>query len=794
MLETSVISYRNLTPEQKEVLFRNIPDRIKDIPGWSVTRLTGARQKAPIHPLTDKLVDPTDKTQGTTFHDCWCSVVDNIYDALGFTFQTEYGLAVMDMDNKEQNAEVQTRIETISSAYIAAGHYTEDSQSFLGKHIVVEGTLPEGKGRRRDNIEIYCNARFMIFTGRGSGLIMPDRVGTIMEAYNQMDDDRASNIEFDDSVTDIRTVDQIRNLVRGMANGVRVRYMIEVGYNPGDRSAQDAELAEAIFFHTLDHRLARRVFESAACWDAERIAEKNRKRGGKAEEYLEMTLKFAYSQVLARRDVQRRAAEEAKINVQRAMEAQAKVEEGTKLPGTPVPTDFPSDAQALTAMYNHARFNAYKDFKEGAAISALIHAGAIVSRGYVTPTGLGTNLYGAIVAYSGWGKEGCIAELRSLISQVADESNGTLGFLNGMLGSDYGSQEAFREALADNRVMCLWHQEFGKKMKAALRPNSNAFQTGLFDLMTKLFTLSGENKKLHEHKVRDSKKVAPEVYRPCLSFIGESTPTDFEGVALDVFADGTTSRYIYALAYERPPTNDHGYQEFYAKDHIRNLAMATAEMCARNTPTGSMVEGYHKVAETPEAKKRRQEHADFIQKNSDTFEEAKLQVMSSCLNRYMENAIKIATIYAVCRNPQMPRVEVSDYDWAFSIMDASIVNIQTLLKSGNIGVVTDEVRIERVKEVLKRWLKAKGGPRQNPRKPYGKYQNYPYLFPFGYLQESLGARLFPSAHDIKRVVSLATDMGLIQPYVNPTAEEMAKNPDRISIRGQGYIITDPDRL
>jgi hypothetical protein len=792
MLETSVISYRNLTPEQKEILFRNIPDRVKDIPGWSVTRLIGPQQKAPIHPHTGKLVDPTNKSQGTTFHNCWCSVVDGFYDALGFTFQTEYGMTVLDMDNKEQNAEVQFRIDTISQAYIAAGHYTEDSQSFLGKHIVVEGTLPEGKGRRRGNYETYCNARFMIFTGRGSGLIMPDRVGTIMEAYNQMDDDRASNVEFDDSITDIRTVDQIRNLVRGMANGVRVRYMIEVGYNPGDRSAQDAELAEAIFFHTLDHRLARRVFESAACWDAERIAEKNRKRGGKAEEYLEMTLKFAYSQVQARREVQRQAAEEAKMNVQRAIEIQAKAKEVEEVAKSqPQDIDFPMDAGAMTAMYMHARYNAPKNFPEGAALSAIVHAGAIIARGFVGPTGLGTNLYGVVVAYSGWGKEGCITEVRDLIDSAGTSDGGGLIQLSKMLSGDFGSAESLRESIAENRILCLWHHEFGKMLKSALKSNSNQYKSAVFDLMTRVFTLSGENKKLHEYSVRDSKKVIAEVYRPCLSFIGETTPTDFTDLNLDAFTDGTIARYVFARAKERPPYNDQPYQEFYAQHHVRTLYNTVLSTVVKNTPTGSFVEGYYKVPETPDAMIYRIQRRQFIDEQSDKYQKSN-PVLAACLNRYMENTIKIATIYAVCRNPEQPMVQAADYQWATKFIDDNMMNIVQMIDHGELGGVDDGARVERIKEILKNWAFSKDSARLKP--AFSKYKDHPYLFPYSYVTQYAGKKHFPDRRDITRIMMDLERQGVIAKYVNPTAEQIAKNPDMLSVKGDGYIITDPASL
>lgn len=81
--------------------------------------------------------------------------------AIGFMLTADDPFACIDMDVKEGTArEAQERFQAIIEQFDS---YTEKSRSGRGFHVWVKGKI--GDGRRRDGVEVYSQARFMICTG-----------------------------------------------------------------------------------------------------------------------------------------------------------------------------------------------------------------------------------------------------------------------------------------------------------------------------------------------------------------------------------------------------------------------------------------------------------------------------------------------------------------------------------------------------------------------------------------------------------------------------------------------------
>ena len=150
-----------------EVSFQNIPEEMKQYPHWLVWRLEDVGREKPnktpysVNGGYGKTNDPN--TWGT-FEDAVRLYNDGKYNGIGFVFtDTPFvGIdidAAVDQGTGRANSEAQDIIEQ-------AGSYTELSQSKKGFHVIVRGSLPDGR-RRKGAFEMYGDGspRYFAMTG-----------------------------------------------------------------------------------------------------------------------------------------------------------------------------------------------------------------------------------------------------------------------------------------------------------------------------------------------------------------------------------------------------------------------------------------------------------------------------------------------------------------------------------------------------------------------------------------------------------------------------------------------------
>ena len=130
--------------------------------GWKKEPVEDRITKIPINPHTGK-------SAGSTKPDTWGSVHDaaraqwrHQLDGIGFVFSSTDPFIGIDIDD----CVVGGKIDDFALAHIKSfNSYTEFSPSGKGIHIFVEGTMPEGDGRRRNGIEMYGSGRYFTVTG-----------------------------------------------------------------------------------------------------------------------------------------------------------------------------------------------------------------------------------------------------------------------------------------------------------------------------------------------------------------------------------------------------------------------------------------------------------------------------------------------------------------------------------------------------------------------------------------------------------------------------------------------------
>ncbi len=133
-----------------------IPEELKQLKQWICWKKTlrdGKSTKVPVNARNGKFAEVNDSKSWSSFDQAVLSSVN--FSGIGFVFTAEDPYCGIDIDKGiDQNL-----IDWIDS-------YSELSQSGNGAHIIIKAKLPENKGRRQGNYEIYNHGRYFVMSGK----------------------------------------------------------------------------------------------------------------------------------------------------------------------------------------------------------------------------------------------------------------------------------------------------------------------------------------------------------------------------------------------------------------------------------------------------------------------------------------------------------------------------------------------------------------------------------------------------------------------------------------------------
>lgn len=148
--------------------FNNIPGELKKLNRWVNWKLQktdkGKFTKIPVNPNNGSNADVTNSNTWASY-DTAIKKASN-YDGIGFILGNGY--IGIDLDNIDVEIEEykQGKTDNIVAEFInQLGSYSEYSQSGKGIHIILKGDSLPGKRNRKNNIEMYSDNRYFIFTG-----------------------------------------------------------------------------------------------------------------------------------------------------------------------------------------------------------------------------------------------------------------------------------------------------------------------------------------------------------------------------------------------------------------------------------------------------------------------------------------------------------------------------------------------------------------------------------------------------------------------------------------------------
>jgi len=686
----------------------------------------------------------------------------------------------------------------------AFASYTERSVSGKGLHVWVRADI--GEGRRRDGVEVYSQARFIVCTGdRLAGLspLIEDRQDLVelmlQDMMNSVDkrSPLGSLVELPQDPEEELCDDAfIYYLATNAENAFKFNELCcgrYEQYNFPSQSEADLALMSMFTFYSDINSQCRRLFRQSELGKREKAVKNDR--------YLNYTLRLIrHRQANEETNAQDRQNAQDLINKSKVMTQAEHVPLGstehTALPApmpavvaaatltTPPPSrdgalEYPPGFAGAVAEFIYS--SAPRPVKQVAIVSALGLLAGIMGKAWHIPQS-GLNLYIILIARSGVGKEAMHSGISAIIK--ASRSPALQSFVQ---FNDFVSGPALVKFCATNASFVNVAGEWGQKLKRLARDDgSDTAMATLRTIMTNLYQKSGPQAIMgglnYSNKDNNIESVSGVAY----SMIGETTPdTFYESLTESMMADGFLSRFtIVEYDGDRPDENLH--QNLNPPqailDHITNLAA----MAASINGTGGAINPSGResllVARTDDASAIiRTFNAECDSQIRGSKDEAWRQMW----NRASLKAQRIAALLGAADRPSHPIVMPEHIEWAIDLVRRDINIMRNKLEKGDVGM-GDHSRQRKLVNILREYME--GMPAQGY-KPNPKMHS-DNVVPSSYLQIRT-ARLavfaknrMGATQSLTQAIREFTDAGWLKEI------EKAKAMVDYNYRGKCYMIVD----
>lgn len=147
--------------------FERIPDELTALPqwvGWRVELRHGKQTKVPYDPRgRSRHAKCNDPLTWGSYSAAFVAVSRGLFDGLGFVFSELDPYCGIDLDKVYDSD--RGEMEDVLPLLDRFSTYAEWSPSGRGIHLILRGVLPDGRGRKRGQFEIYDRLRFFTMTG-----------------------------------------------------------------------------------------------------------------------------------------------------------------------------------------------------------------------------------------------------------------------------------------------------------------------------------------------------------------------------------------------------------------------------------------------------------------------------------------------------------------------------------------------------------------------------------------------------------------------------------------------------
>jgi hypothetical protein len=367
-------------------------------------------------------------------------------------------------------------------------------------------------------------------------------------------------------------------------------------------------------------------------------------------------------------------------------------------PAPAVPPGLMDVPGVLRLFIDHCERTAISPQPFLALAAGICMVGALAGRRYRTSTDLRTNIYAIGVADSGAGKDHARKQIRSIL--YASNLPHYLG------GSDVASGAGLRSALQRHPSMLFQIDEFGDWLAGVLGEKASAHKKQIAAMLKELYSSAAGPWSGVEYADQSSQgKPKLDIHQPNACLYGTTTPGQFwSAVAGANLHDGLLARmllFVSPCSYpdERDPDLAPPSPDLIAS--VQAIATGAPQEGAGNLGAMMLASTAPEpltVPETPEAtaarRALRQDQLVQQRKHEGTY-------VTAIAGRLAENAMKLALVRAISRDPAAPVIEAEDVAWGRALAQHCV---DTLLREAaqNVGDTDYERKINRALEYIRK--------------------------------------------------------------------------------------------
>ncbi len=327
--------------------------------------------------------------------------------------------------------------------------------------------------------------------------------------------------------------------------------------------------------------------------------------------------------------------------------------------------------------------------------------GALAGRRYRTSTDLRTNIYAIGIADSGAGKDHARKQIvRCLYAAGLPQYLG---------GSDIASGAGLRSALHRHPAMLFQIDEFGDWLTSVTGEKANAHRKQIASMLKELYSSAAGPWQGTEYADQSADRGKPklDIHQPNACLYGTTTPGQFwAAVAGANLHDGLMARmllFVSPCSYpdERDPDLSEPSPDLLAA--LQAIAAGPGEGASGGGNLGAImlagtVPEPLTVPETPEAtaarRALRQDQLAKQRKHEGTY-------VTAIAGRLAENAMKLALVRAISRDPAAPVIRAEDVAWGRAVAQHCV---DTLLKEAaqNVADTDYERKVNRAMSYIRK--------------------------------------------------------------------------------------------
>lgn len=713
-----------------------IPEELRLLPNWCLWKYEwpNGKDKKPTkvpYQTNGYKCDVTNPNNWISFNEALACLQFGGYDGLGFIF-TNSGYTGIDLDdtsylpNGEVNQNASVDYDRQLNIFREFNSYSECSPSGKGLHIIVKGSVPQG--RRRSFVEIYSTGRYFTMTGDVyNNRPIVDNQLLLQSLYEQMAAPPKITA-YTGNEPETQNDADIINIASNASNGDKFIALHNGDWQSYYSSQSEADFAiiDIIAFYTQNRNQIARIFRKCALGARDKA---------KRADYVNQMIKRSFDRMPPPVDTEGfKAALEAKLEQQKSAASgngSPLAFDANSLGSSPSAATNGSVAQRLEPVAHNglvagsspaastilpppgllgeiAQFiyqAAPRPVPEIALAAAIGLMAGICGRAY-NVSGTGLNQYILLLANTGTGKESVAEGIDKIINAASMRIPVAFEFIG---PSRIASGQALYKFLANkSQSFVSIVGEFGKRLEIMSSKNATSSEKNLLIELLDLYHKSGHGRVAKPSIYSDQDKNTLAINSPAFSLLGESTPeTFYNSLTEEMITDGLLPRFMLIEYNGKRPSLNENHINVFPNEEFSNKIVNLMNHAKTITHNKNVVN----VRYSDDAYRLQKR---FNEETDNKMNEADKEIYRHLWNRAHLKALKIAALVAVGVNYINPVIDVECFNWAKNIVVNDIKSLAAKFESGLIGKNSEEVKQYNafkkclVEFVTSDWNKVKG--------------------------------------------------------------------------------------